>query len=85
MGGLGREVTEICQALNILDLNDSVVSKALIKGVIFAHHYEEMKQEISKMKKLDPIKTEDFAEVQKYLNKKLLIMTECHSNFEVRC
>ena len=68
--GLGKEVTEICQALNIPDVNDSVVSKAVIKGAIFAQRYEEMKQIISKMKKLDPIKTEDFTEVQNYFNEK---------------
>ena len=47
---------------------DSVVSKSVIKEAIFAHHYEEMKQKISEMKKLDTIETEDFTEVQNYFN-----------------
>lgn len=64
--GLGQGVTEICSTLQIPDVNNSVVSKSVIKEAIFTHHYAEMKAEIVKMKKLEPIKGEEFTEIQPY-------------------
>ena len=37
--GLGQEVTEICQTLNIPDVNMEFVPKSVIKDAIFNHHY----------------------------------------------
>ena len=45
----------------------STLGFAEIKNAVFNHHYKEMKEEVMKMKKLDPIKHEDFKEAQKYL------------------
>ena len=65
--GLGQEVREICQILDIPDANKEFINKSEIKNAVFNHHYKEMKEEVMKMKKLDPIKHEDFKEAQKYL------------------
>ena len=64
--GLGQEVTDICQQLNIPDVNENSVPKSVVKESIFNHHHAEMKEEVSKMKKLDPIKGDDFREVPEY-------------------
>ena len=68
--GLGQEVKEICATLDIPDANKEIISKSIVKNAVRNHHYKEMKEEISKMKKLDPIKHEDFSEAQKYLQDK---------------
>ena len=41
-----------------------------MNNAVFNHHYKEMKEEIMKMNKLDPIKHEDFREAQKYFQDK---------------
>ena len=64
--GLGQEVTDICSTLNIPDVNNTFVSKPVIKEALVNHHYTEMKAEIDKMKKLEPIKGEEFKETQRY-------------------
>ena len=46
--------------------NNTFVSKTVIKEAIFNHHYTEMKSEIDRMKKLEPIKAEDFMETQQH-------------------
>ena len=68
--GLGQEVKEICEILNIPDVNKEHVPKTVVKEAVFNNHYKEMKEEIMKMKKLDPIKHEDFTEAQQYLKDK---------------
>ena len=68
--GLGQEVREICEELNIPDANKEHVPKATVKEAVFNHHYDVMKEEIMKMKKLDPIKHEDFRVAQQYLKVK---------------
>ena len=68
--GLGQEVKEICATLDIPDANKEIISKSIVKNAVRNHHYKEMKEEIKKMKKLDPIKHEDFSEAQKYLQDK---------------
>ena len=64
--GLGQEATAICQTLNIPDDNTEFVSKTVIKDAVFNHHQFEMKAEINKMSKLEPIKADNFLEVQDY-------------------
>ena len=64
--GLGQEVKEICQTLNIPAVNIEFVPKSVIKDAIFNHHYLKMKEEIDKMTKLEPIKADNFSEVQNY-------------------
>ena len=41
--GLGKEVSEICKAINIPDVNNEGVQKAAVKKAIFNHHYAAMK------------------------------------------
>ena len=47
-------------------MNEQDVPKKEVQGAIFNQHYREMKEEINRMKKLQPIKNEDFTEVQNY-------------------
>ena len=68
--GLGQEVREICTTLDIPDVNKEFIPKSVVKTAVHNHHYKEMMEEINKMKKLDPIKHEDFREAQKYLQEK---------------
>ena len=68
--GLGEEVTKICSDIRIPDLNSNVVTKEEIKDAIRNHHYIDMKEELSKSKKLSDIKNEDFTKVQSYFNGK---------------
>ena len=79
---LGQEVTDICQKLNIPDVNDNLVPKSVVKEAIFAHHYSDMKEEVSKIKKLDPIKDQDFREVQHYFMDRSPMLEEIPGNFK---
>ena len=65
--GLVKEVSEICQEVGIEDFNEHEISKEKVNEEIFHHHYKEMKEDISKMKKLEDIKNEDFREVKDYM------------------
>ena len=58
------------QLIKIPDINEEIVSKAVIKKAIREHHHKQMKEEMQKLKKLDPIKHEQFLEVQEYCNEK---------------
>ena len=62
-------------------MNEQHVPKKEVQKAIFNHHYREMKEEINKMKKIKPIKNEDFIEVQKYFLK----IEEWLSKSAVRC
>ena len=66
--GLGKEVANICQELNIPDVNNESVSKVTIKEAIFNHHYAAMKKEMDGMTKMEPVKNDDFREKQDYFN-----------------
>ena len=68
--GLGKEVANICQELNIPDVNNESVSKVTIKEAIFNHHYAAMKEEMDGMTKMEPVKNDDFREKQEYFNSK---------------
>ena len=64
--GLGQEVSDICQTINIPDVNHEFVLKSKIKEAVFNHHYKEMKEQIDQMKKLEQIKMDNFTEIQNY-------------------
>ena len=68
--GLAREVKTICETLNIPDVNLSHVRKEKIDEYIFFHHYKDMKEMISKSKKMEKIGHEDFRKEQEYMNSK---------------
>ena len=42
--GLSKEVSEICEIINIPDVNETVLPKPVIKRAVFKHHYDEMKE-----------------------------------------
>ena len=85
--GLGVEVTDICNELEIPDANDVEVSKAEVKKAIFDHHYNSMKKEMEESKpgskKLNDIEQEDFREVQDYFHYKSV--DNGRMAFKVRC
>ena len=68
--GLGQEVKEICEIINIPDVNEVSLPKTVIKKAVFDHHYTEMKAEVMSMKKLDQIKNDDLSQVQGYFENK---------------
>ena len=68
--GLGQEVKEICEIINIPDVNEVSLPKTVIKKAVFDHHHTEMKAEVMSMKKLDQIKNDDLIQVQGYFENK---------------
>ena len=80
--GLAKEVTDICEKINIPDVNLFQVKKEDIEENIFFHHYKDMKVELEKSKKLDKIKHQDFTREQSYLEDKSL--DRCRTRFRIR-
>ena len=68
--GLASEVCQICKEIGISDLNKEYVSIKTIKEAIIAHHDADMKVELSKSKKLENIKDDNFSEPQRYMQGK---------------
>ena len=54
------EVRQICQNIDIPDVNEQYVPKHVVKKAVFDDHYQEMEKEVKKMKKLENIKNDDF-------------------------
>ena len=61
---------EICDTINIPDVNEVFLPKTVIKKAVFDHHLKEMKKEVMSMKKLEQIKNDDFSHVQDYFMNK---------------
>ena len=69
--GLGSEVEEICEKLNMNDVNKNCLPKSVVKKAIFDHNYCHMKKEMEeKSHKLKKIQHEDFTNVQEYFKQK---------------
>ena len=66
--GLGREVREICQEIQIQDLNKNTIAKKDIQKAIFDAHYKEMMTKFQESRKLTNIKDDDFRTLQEYFN-----------------
>ena len=66
--GLGREVKEICQEIQIQDLNKYKISKKEIQNAIFDTHYKEMMTKFQQSRKLADIKDDNFRTMQDYFN-----------------
>ena len=81
--GLYQEVKEICEIINIPDVNEVCVPKAVIKRAVFEHHQQEMKAEVMSKKKLDQIKNDDFSQVQDYFKNKSI--ENARMSFKLRC
>jgi hypothetical protein len=62
--GLAREVSEICGELEIPDINTHAILDSQIKKAVYSHHYNKMKDDLAKSKKMEKHKDEDFHEVQ---------------------
>ena len=58
--GLAREVSDICEQIQIPDVNYYKVKKDTIEEAIFFNHYKDMKEELYDSKKLNKFKYEDF-------------------------
>jgi hypothetical protein len=63
-------------------VNNNFVTKSVIKEAIFNHHYTEMMAKVNNMKKLEPIKGEDFRETQKYFMDKSI--ENGRTSFQIR-
>ena len=63
--GLSKEVTQICESLEIPNLNenDFDISVASIKEAVMDHHDSELKEKILKSTKMEKVKTDDFSKV----------------------
>ena len=81
--GLTKEVTEICSELDILDVNTHDVPDGQIKKAVFGHHYNQIKEEIAKSKKMEKYKDDDFQDVQPYMKGKSV--DNIRMCFRVRC
>ena len=76
-------MSEICETLGISDLNENDIPVGSIKQAVFDHHYIELKEEISKCKKMSNYKEDDFRKTQNYMNGKSIETTRL--TFRVRC
>ena len=81
--GLSQEVTNICEEINIPDINDCEISAREIKQAVFDHHYAEIKSKISSSKKMMSHKDENFKEVQDYMRGKSV--ENIRVAFRIRC
>ena len=61
-----QEVRQICQNIDIPDVNEQYVPKYVVKKAVFDDHYQEMEKEVKKMKKLENIKNDDLRQVHNY-------------------
>ena len=65
--GLAVEVREICEELDIPDININDIPHWQIKKAVFSNHYSKLKDDIEKSRKMEKHKHEDFKEVQPYM------------------
>ena len=81
--GLSREVAEICEKLDIPNINENSITVGNLKLAVFDHHYKELKDKIGESKKMLKHKDEDFSKPQSYLNGKSV--ENSRMAFRVRC
>ena len=63
-------------------MNRHMVSKEKIKEAVSYHHYQDLKDNMNKYKKLEGIKHQDFREMQSYMKDKSI--DKCRSKFRHR-
>ena len=84
--GLAKEVSEICEKLNIQDINIHDIPDVQIKKAVAINHYDTMKEDIAKSKKMEKYKNEDFHDVQPYMKgidihkTRMCFRTRCEGN-----
>ena len=83
--GLSKEVTAICEKIQIPDLNenDFDITAGAIKEAVLEHHDDELRDKIKRFEKMEHIKDEDFSQVQDYLKQKSIENTR--TAFKIRC
>ena len=83
--GLSKEVADICEQLQIPDLNDNDfdISVGSIKEAVMEHHDNELKEKIKSSEKMEKVKDDDFSQVQEYLKGKSIENTRMA--FKIRC
>ena len=81
--GLSQEVSEICEEINIPDINIHDINEGQIKKAVAIHHYDTMKDEIANSKKMEKHKDEDFHDVQPYM--KGIDIQKTRMCFRTRC
>ena len=70
--GLGREVRQICEEIQIPDLNKYNIEKEEIQTAVFEAHYSNMMNQFVHSKKLQDIKNNHFRGLQDYFHDKNL-------------
>ena len=70
--GLGSEVRQICEEIQIQDINKYNVGKKEIQQAVYEAHYKAMLNLFEKSKKLQDIKNDNFRGMQSYFNDKNL-------------
>ena len=78
-----KEVSDICNELNILDINDQDIPEGVLKRGVFDHHLEEIKEKVSNSKKMMKHKEDNFKEVQDYMLDKNV--EKSRMSFRIRC
>ena len=78
-----KEVSDICNELNILDVNDQNIPEGVLKRAVFDHHLEEIKEKVSNSKKMMKHKEDNFQEVQDYMLDKNV--EKSRMSFRIRC
>ena len=81
--GLSKEVSDICNELDILDINDQDIPEGALKRAVFDHHLEEIKEKVSNSKKMMKHKEDNFQEVQDYMLDKNV--EKSRMSFRIRC
>ena len=81
--GLAREVREICEELDIPDMNIHDIPDSQVKKAVCSHHYNTMKDDIANSKKMEKHKHEDFFDVQPYM--KGIDIHKTRMCFRTRC
>ena len=77
--GLSREVEDICDQLDIPDINKTEMSSIDIKRAILEHHDRQVFEDVSKSKKMMQHKNDNFCKAQSYMEGKSVI--NCHMAF----
>ena len=81
--GLSVEVSDICEELNLPDINNVDITGGEIKEAVFNHHYLEVKSKIENSKKMMAHKDDNFKEFQPYMKGKSV--ENVRLAFRIRC
>ena len=81
--GLTKEVSELCEKLEIPDLNHHILEDSQIKKAIVNHNLSEVKREVAGSKKMEKHANDNFDNIQPYMKGKSVHQTRMC--FRVRC